>query len=56
MKKYTGGLFIITAVIFISFCISGCQSMPLKEGGLEISKDTLAGIDDIGVGRVTRQF
>ncbi|MDD5436208.1 MAG: hypothetical protein PHX20_01555 [Candidatus Omnitrophica bacterium] len=43
-------------LIFICMSLNSCSHFPLKEGGLEIGKDTTAGIDDIGVGRVTRQF
>jgi len=45
-------------ILILSVCIglNGCAGIPLTEDGLQISKDTTAGIDDIGVGRVTRQF
>ena len=43
-------------VLITGFGLMSCSRIPLKEGGLEIAKDTTAGIDDIGVGRVTRQF
>ncbi len=44
------------AAAYICMILGGCANMPLKEGGLAIDKDTTAGIDDIGVGRVSRQF
>ena len=58
------GLFIrIVCVMYvISICVylTGCSNIPIKEGGLAIDNDTTAGIDDIGVNRVTskvtRQF
>ena len=46
----------IIFLIFICLALNSCSHIPLKEGGLEIDKNTTAGIDDIGVGRVTRQF
>lgn len=47
---------LLAAILFICLSANGCANIPLKEGGLEIGKDTVAGVDDIGVGRVTRQF
>jgi hypothetical protein len=36
--------------------ISGWAGIPLTENGLVIGKDAAAGMDDIGVGRVTGDF
>ncbi len=49
-------IFQAVSIAFVFACLIGCSHVPLKEGGLEIGKDTTAGIDDIGVGRVTKQF
>ncbi|MFA6320908.1 MAG: hypothetical protein WCY36_03525 [Candidatus Omnitrophota bacterium] len=56
MKKISVNIVRSAVVALVCIWFSGCANIPLKEGGLEISKDTTAGIDDIGVGRVTRQF
>jgi hypothetical protein len=49
-------LFRILLIIFALAYFTGCSHIPLKDGGLKITEDTIAGIDDIGVGRVTKQF
>ena len=36
--------------------VAGCASMPLTEDGLVVGKDTTAGIEDIGVARITKGF
>ena len=46
----------IAVVVLVIFSLCGCESIPLKEGGLAVGKNTIATIDDIGVGRVTNQF
>ncbi|MFA5143358.1 MAG: hypothetical protein WC522_04225 [Candidatus Omnitrophota bacterium] len=56
MKYIAIAAFRAAGILLICACLAGCSSLPLKEGGLEISKDTTVGIDDIGVGTVTRQF
>ena len=56
MKSLISKMALALYVMFICVYIAGCASMPLKENGLAIGKDTTAGIDDIGVGRVTKQF
>lgn len=57
MRKKSFNIVRVLSVILACLCFGGCSSIPLKEGGLEISKDTTLGIgDDIGVGSVTRQF
>lgn len=45
------------AVIVLSIFLSGCSTTPkISEQGVEITKDTHASIDDVGVGRVTNKF
>lgn len=56
MARPSSAIFLAIFAISVCVILTGCANLPLKEGGLEISKDTTAGIDDIGVGRVTRQF
>ena len=57
MKNISFNVVYVMSVLLVCLCFGGCSSIPLKEGGLEISKDTTLGIgDDIGVGSVTRQF
>ena len=56
MSRYGALLIKTLAILSICASLNGCANMPLKEGGLALDKDTTAGIDDIGVGRVTRQF
>jgi hypothetical protein len=56
MRNSTAAIFLTVLILLIVFSFTGCSNIPLKEGGLEIGKDTTAGIDDIGVGRVTKQF
>lgn len=46
-------LFIIALAVCL---VSGCANIPLREGGLAVDKDTTAGIEDLGVARVTRGF
>ena len=56
MKRHDLSLCAAFIAVFICTILSGCAELPLKEGGIAIGKDTTAGIDDIGVGRVTSQF
>lgn len=56
MKRLKSALCAAFTAAFICTILNGCANLPLKEGGLAIGKDTTAGIDDIGVGRVSRQF
>ena len=56
MKYFIIKIVSICSVIFVCIYLASCSHIPLKEGGLEIGKDTTAGIDNIGVGRVTKQF
>ena len=46
----------IIAALLLILLLSGCSGLPLKEGGLAIGKNTTAGIDDIGVARITNEF
>lgn len=41
---------------YLVFSLSGCADIPIKDGGLVVGKDTTAGIDDVGVARITNQF
>jgi hypothetical protein len=43
-------------MIGIALLLAGCSNLPVKDGGVEIGKDTTAGIDDFGVGRIDRKF
>jgi hypothetical protein len=45
----------ILAALLLSL-ILGCSSIPLTEGGLVVGKDTTAGIEDLGVARLTKGF
>lgn len=36
--------------------MSGCAAPQWKDGELHIGKDTTAGVEDVGIGKVTRQF
>ena len=56
MKRFIIKIVSACSVMFACIYLNSCSHIPLKEGGLEIDKDTTAGVDDIGVGRVTRQF
>lgn len=46
---------IFTAMLAV-FLLSGCAEIPLKDGELVVSKDTTAGIDDIGVAHLSNKF
>ncbi len=46
----------LLAGLLIYACIGGCSHIPITEKGLMIDKDTTAGVDGLGVGRVTKQF
>ena len=46
----------LLTILLVLASLNGCANIPLKEGGLAIGKDATAGIDDIGVGRVTSHF
>ena len=54
--RVTDNMIRVAVVILVIFSLCGCESIPLKEGGLAVGKNTTATIDDIGVGRVTNQF
>ena len=56
MSLFNKGICALVVILSVLLSFSGCANIPLKEGGLEIAKDTTAGIDDIGVGRLTKQF
>ena len=56
MRRRKQALYALFTDAFICMILGGCANLPLKEGGLAIGKDTTAGIDDVGVGRVTSQF
>ncbi|MDD5428436.1 MAG: hypothetical protein PHI58_04260 [Candidatus Omnitrophica bacterium] len=56
MRKIAVNIIWVALAVCVCIYFAGCSGLPLKEGGLEISKDTTAGIDDLGVGRLTRQF
>ena len=34
----------------------GCENIPIKEGGLAVGKDTVVGVEDMGVGKVASKF
>jgi len=44
------------AAVAVLLASSGCASLPLTEGGVVVGKDTTAGIEDLGVARVTKGF
>jgi hypothetical protein len=44
------------ACICVIILIGGCSSLPLREGGLAVDKDTIVGIEDLGVASVTKGF
>jgi hypothetical protein len=46
----------ILAFVCVLIFIGGCASMRLKEGGLDVGKDTTVGIEDVGVASVTKGF
>lgn len=46
---------IITAIA-ICMILAGCQSMPLKKGGLYLNQQTSIGMDDLGVAKMRSQF
>ena len=52
MKEYSP----LVLCICVLALISGCASMPLTEDGLVVAKDTTAGIEDLGVARITKGF
>lgn len=43
-------------IIFAILLLAGCADMPIKDGGLAVGKDTTAGIEDLGVASITKQF
>ncbi|MDP2913412.1 MAG: hypothetical protein Q8N91_05330 [Candidatus Omnitrophota bacterium] len=49
-------IIIMALIVLICVLLGGCADIPLKEGGLEITKDTIAGIEDLGVASITKQF
>lgn len=46
----------LCGIILLTLIISGCDSIPIKDGGLAVGKNTTAGIEDIGVGKLTSKF
>jgi len=44
--------------VFILFiCIlSGCESIPIRNGEIAIGKDSTAGIEDVGIGKIKNKF
>ncbi|MCX5680208.1 MAG: hypothetical protein NTZ95_06115 [Candidatus Omnitrophica bacterium] len=47
---------ILFAALIAALLISGCAEVPLKDGELVVSKDTTAGLDDIGVAHLSNKF
>jgi hypothetical protein len=43
-------------ILIASALFSGCAELPIKDGALVIDKDTSAGMEDMGVGSLTRKF
>lgn len=42
--------------VTVIMILSGCESMPIKNGQLAIGKDTSATVEDVGVARVNNKF
>lgn len=47
---------IIAALILLAFLVSGCESIKIRDGGLALDKNTTAGVEDMGVGKISRSF
>lgn len=47
---------LILGLILLAVLASGCENIPIRDGGLAVGKNTVVGIDDIGVGNVTSKF
>lgn len=56
MSMQISGRALIGIVLTLSIFLSGCASLPLTEGGVVVGKDMTAGIEDLGVARVTKGF
>ena len=46
----------IFVVITICVILAGCESVPLKDGGLYLNKSTSLGMGDFGVAKMRSQF
>jgi len=46
----------IFAAIILCLLLSGCGSVPLKDGELYINEKTSLGMNDFGVAKVRNQF
>jgi hypothetical protein len=46
----------IFSLLLVLVFLSGCAGMRLKEGGLDVGKDTTVGIEDLGVASVKKGF
>ncbi len=46
----------IIIISLVSIFLTGCAGVPIKDGELAIGKDTTAGVEDVGVAKLTRQF
>jgi uncharacterized protein YceK len=43
-------------VIVICMILAGCESVPLKKGGLYVDQNTCVGMDDLGVAKIHNKF
>ena len=51
--KMTKAALLLSVLLIL---LAGCANLPLREGGLAVDKDTTAGIEDLGVASINRQF
>lgn len=47
--------YLLSALIICAF-LTGCSSVPIKDGEIYIGKDTSTGMKDMSVGNVTKKF
>jgi len=42
--------------ICLAFLMTGCEHIPIKDGELQVGKDTTATIEDVGAVRINNRF
>ncbi len=46
----------LIGITLLIIAISGCESMPIKDGGVAIGKNSTATIDGVGTGKIVNKF